>query len=507
MKTKTAYSYKRFSSVGQSHGSSIERQLEEAQSISAEKGWKFVDLPSDRGLSGFTSENKHKGALGLFLRKVTAGEVEKGSVLIIEKMDRFSRNEVDLVLPDFLALLQSGIEIFSCIDRSHYTLAVIRQNPMMLNYAVMAMAMANDFSKTLSKRISNTFALKYAAATKGQKVNFGNWQPRWIDFVNGSFKFNKKAETVSWIIQEYLKGTSMLSIASQLNQEGTPAIGRGKRWTQGQVGYLLQTEGLLGHCEIKGHKYSRYYPALITDDDWNKLQAKLRENTARKGGNREGQSIANLFRNRCRCSKCGGSISTQHSDKGRVKYYYKCQDARYGKCDVRKMMPVYPIEQQFFFNILQETPTAILGKQTTEYQNELARLKTGLAHCDKVAADISELIGSFPISEIKTRLGSNEVKREGFKQAITELNYRMAQDKSVPGAIDDLKAVFSDYKDKTKAAQAIFRVVQALEDPSIRAKLLNIIPSIVNRIDIDLEKRTYSVTLVNGEVIKDDVAV
>lgn len=91
-------------------------------------------------------------------------------------MDRFSRSEVDLVLPDFLALLHSRVEILSCIDKTHYTLSLIRSNSMMLNYAVMGTAMANDFSKTLLLRISNTFNRADAARRRRfqrQKVLLG----------------------------------------------------------------------------------------------------------------------------------------------------------------------------------------------------------------------------------------------------------------------------------------------------------------------------------------------
>ena len=100
---KLAFSYRRFSSTQQRDGSSLERQLEMAVDVCSSMGWELVDLPPDAGLSAFKGLNKIKGALGTFLRKVKAGEIPKGSVLIIENMDRFSRNEVDLVIPDFLS--------------------------------------------------------------------------------------------------------------------------------------------------------------------------------------------------------------------------------------------------------------------------------------------------------------------------------------------------------------------------------------------------------------------
>ena len=145
-------------------------------------GWTLVDLPPDEGLSAFKGVNRIKGALGSFLKRVKAGEIPEGSVLIFQKQDRFGRTEVDLVLTDFLSLLQSGIELFSCIDRNHYTLADIRRNPMLLNYAVMAMAMANDYSKSLGGRVIKSVDIKLEKAKQGQKLSLGSWTRRWIGF-------------------------------------------------------------------------------------------------------------------------------------------------------------------------------------------------------------------------------------------------------------------------------------------------------------------------------------
>jgi DNA invertase Pin-like site-specific DNA recombinase len=499
MKTKTAYSYKRFSSVGQGQGSSIERQLEEAQSVCLEKGWKLVDLPADRGLSGFTGANKHRGALGLFLRKVTSGDVEKGSVLIIEKLDRFSRNEVDLVLPDFLALLQSGVEIFSCIDKTHYTLTLIRANPMMLNYAVMGMAMANDFSKTLSLRISNTFNLKYSAASKGQKVLFGSWQPRWVDFTgdknNGKFTLNKKAETVLEIVRMYLKGDSMWRIASDFNKRGIKSLGSGRQWTQGQIGQLLSSGHLLGHCEIKGKKFDRYFPPVVSDNEWKQLQAKLKDNSNRKGGSKEGQYIVNLFRNRCRCASCGKTI-TSHCGKT---HYYMCRESRIGDCKVRTLLEIRDIEWHFFGLFLQEMPSTLLGKNTPKQQNQISHLKQIVACIDKQINDTVRLIGTVDLPELQTKLIKLKSNRKQATEKLQEEINVMRQSNNIPPVLEDLKAIIKSDND-ADIAEAFTTMAQQLRQPEVREKILGLIPSLISHLTIDLEERQYVVHFLNGEM-------
>jgi hypothetical protein len=72
----------------------------------------------------------HKGNLGAFLERVRKSH-KKGSVLISEKLDRFSRNYFEVVFPVWLDLLHAGIEIYSCVSRVHYTVENIRKNPML----------------------------------------------------------------------------------------------------------------------------------------------------------------------------------------------------------------------------------------------------------------------------------------------------------------------------------------------------------------------------------------
>ena len=49
------------------------------------------------------------------------GQVETPCALIVEKLDRFSRKEVDEVLPAFLALLKAQVQVYSVLENDHYT--------------------------------------------------------------------------------------------------------------------------------------------------------------------------------------------------------------------------------------------------------------------------------------------------------------------------------------------------------------------------------------------------
>ena len=90
----------------------------------------------------------------------------------------------------------------------------------------------------------------------------------------------------------------MYQIARGLIADKVPTLMGGK-WAQGTIANLLRHQSLRGSATIKGQKLDNFYPPVITQLQWMKLQAKLRENRNRKGGDANYTDIiANLFRNR-----------------------------------------------------------------------------------------------------------------------------------------------------------------------------------------------------------------
>jgi len=514
-----------------------------AQAVCSEKGWKLIDLPPDEGISAFKitdgdeqkAANIHKGALGAFLKKVERGEVRKGSVLIIEKMDRFSRNYVDLVIPDFLKLLQSGIEIFSCVDKTHYTLADIRKPGMLLQYAVMAMAMANDYSHSMGERIGRAFRMRLVECSKGAKMNLGSWQPRWIDFVGepkqpGEFRLNEHAETIKRIVAEYIAGESMYSIAKGLIRHNIPTLAGGK-WSQGTIGHLLGNETLRGTATIKGVRLENYYPPIITQGEYDKLRVKLHANVERRGGNAHSEYVANLFRNRCKCSVCGGTVTSQRSG---THHLYFCKNRRVGLCKTKRMVNIGNLETDFFLYFLETSPDELLGKQDEEHSGKATAVQSRIAKLDADIAGAVELLGTVAITELKNKLAGMEAKRQHAKAELDALNNSMFL-VNTPQAFIDIKAIFKtlwthptikltgskgdytayinkadllkvkaeDWTRMEKAADELEKAEQVisatLKDNSVRKRLLQLLPSIVSHLVINLEKNAYAVVFHNGK--------
>ncbi len=85
-----AYIYCRFSTPKQEGGDTLERQIRDCSAFCGRKGWDVTEVIIDKGRSAWKGDHL-KGHLGAFADRVRAGEIPQGSVLVVEKLDRLSR--------------------------------------------------------------------------------------------------------------------------------------------------------------------------------------------------------------------------------------------------------------------------------------------------------------------------------------------------------------------------------------------------------------------------------
>jgi DNA invertase Pin-like site-specific DNA recombinase len=107
----TVYSYQRFSSPEQSTGDSIGRQTRIRDDYLQRKGWQLDDslTMQDMGVSAYRGANALTGNLGVFLDAIKARKVKPGSVLIVESIDRISRQGIDEGYGIIKQILNAGV--------------------------------------------------------------------------------------------------------------------------------------------------------------------------------------------------------------------------------------------------------------------------------------------------------------------------------------------------------------------------------------------------------------
>ena len=116
MSRPTAYSYIRFSHPSQSEGDSLRRQTKAAEDWAA-RNEVLLDTSTtlhDLGTSAFTGahrSNPDRNALAAFLKLVADGKVPRGSYLVVENLDRLSREDIQPALLLVVGLTQAGIRV------------------------------------------------------------------------------------------------------------------------------------------------------------------------------------------------------------------------------------------------------------------------------------------------------------------------------------------------------------------------------------------------------------
>ncbi|MCJ8151870.1 recombinase family protein [Shinella sedimenti] len=320
-----AYSYVRMSTRKQLRGDSLRRQLERSKAFADEHSLLLDDSLQDLGVSAWKGRNFKTGALGRFLAMVESGQIPRGSYLLIESLDRLSREAVPDALTLFMAIINAGIVIVTLgEDRQIYSRDRLNGDWTKLIIGLAVMSRGHEESQTKSERISAVAKRKRELAREG-KGHITSITPGWIDAkrIDASryeFTLNHHAETVKTIYEMATRGLGATVIARKLNADGVPAFKSKDGWYQSVIKALLARQDVIGtfqpHRIVEGKRVpdgdpiTDYFPAAIDKDLFLRVQA-MRSNPGKPG--RKGSTFANLFTGLCHCAHCGGPMTMKIS--------------------------------------------------------------------------------------------------------------------------------------------------------------------------------------------------
>jgi DNA invertase Pin-like site-specific DNA recombinase len=365
MMTNIAFSYLRFSTAAQAAGDSRRRQLGLAEKYAAEhkltldKHLSFRDL----GVSAFRGQNAKEGALRAFLEAIEHNLVPRGSTLLVESLDRLSRDQIIAAQALFLQIVQSGVTIVTLVDQRSYSIESLNQNPLDLIVSLVVLMRANEESQMKSERIRAAFAQKRAMlAVRPWSSRCPGWLR--LDKEQGRFVIvEERANIVRRIYREALDGIGHQTIARQLNDEGVPLFGhgnqKGKVWLRSFVRHLLRYPAVIGNFtatvteHVDGVRRIRpvmtvpgYFPAIIDERDWERIQTRRKEWSIRHKSHVRKTSRANLLAGLAKCPYCGTGMTLI---RGNVKNwrYFTCRKA-YTAIGCSERWVRYPEIEQLF---------------------------------------------------------------------------------------------------------------------------------------------------------------
>jgi len=237
-KMPKAYSYIRFSTALQAQGDSLRRQTELSSQYATKHGL-YLDTSLtlfDRGLSGFTGANRTKGALAVFLHAVETGIVEPGSYLLVESLDRLSRDTISEQMTLFMRMINANIVVVTLTDEQVYSKETINNDISRLMLSLVIMMRAHEESMMKSRRLKAVWDAK-RRTVREEKLT--GQCPAWLSLNSDKKSFTivqERAAIVRRIYELSNAGTGHQTIAKILNSEGIPAWGdRGKKFVAGDI--------------------------------------------------------------------------------------------------------------------------------------------------------------------------------------------------------------------------------------------------------------------------------
>ena len=288
------------------------------------------DALVDAGVSGYRGTHRRKGALGAFLAAAEAGHWPEGTVLVVEDLDRFSREAASHAQGLLLRLFDLGIGLGlvsdgRVIDRDLYdrdlgtqVMLTVRQNA------------ANDYSRKLASRIEAHWKRKREQSLEGAKL--AGVRPFWCDWDGSDYVLNHHAATVRRMVALcFAEGLGLCRIAQALNAEGRTTA-TGKAWSYANVRKVLGDRRLIGERIWRdGTTIPAYFPGIITVGEFERCQELIRDRNRRKGQVGKGTHLRCLFQGHIYCT-CGRLLTYQASHRSRFEYLC-CLGKRDGRCD------------------------------------------------------------------------------------------------------------------------------------------------------------------------------
>ncbi len=435
----------------------------------------------DAGFSAFKGEHlAPAAALGKFVAAVETGRVPRGSLLIVEHLNRLTRQDVRKALRLFLTILDAGIDILTWFDRKMYR-EHSEQIEADLIIAIIYMSEAHKASDAKRTYSIKLWIQKRAEAAKtGQPLT--RTRPAWLDWVDGRFVVNQeRAAIVLRIFREVAAGDGTWTVAKRLNDERIPPMNGGRmlrddqgnairpisnEWNKSRINQIVHADAVLGwmqpHVRITGGKdYHRKpeggpikcYPAVpgMTQVLVNQARAQIASRRAKLmgqngeatlrplGGGRRGEVWSNLFTGIAKCAECGGSMFLSHRNVSQKKAgWLRCTTAVRNKrgCSNNTSIPYASLEKDIIESVggfALEASGLDAGPAAQDKLAELIASRT--AEIEKLQRSIDnamELFSEGPSKAVADRIAQWEARVEDLTTEADDAKRRQAIDVARP---------------------------------------------------------------------------
>lgn len=304
---RPAVSYLRFSRPEQALGDSQRRQIQKTEEYCAANGYRLLDVYFDRGISGAKGLHRRKGQLGDLIAAARAKKFPPGTALLIESLDRLSREEASIALQLFLQLINDyDLEIHTIGDSSKQVYRKGALDFTSLLISIVEMGRAHGESRRKSELIAASWKglrLRGKATSRPDKKPMGR-HPSWLDWDNGGWVvIEERAKVIRHVFHELVlkRRLGRYEIARTLVEEKALYWStKGEGWTASGVKRFITNTALVG--DLVPSKSSDpdaaivrdYYPPIIDRETYAEVQILIESRKSGGGRPRKQHALALL---------------------------------------------------------------------------------------------------------------------------------------------------------------------------------------------------------------------
>ena len=311
----------------QLEGHSLDAQLNICRKLAEDRGWEIVVIYREEGASAKTTKRPQ------FRRMMRDAHAGLFDVIIVHKLDRFSRSVAD-VLTIMNELEELNVAFISFAEQFDFTTPIGRAT------LTMMAAFAQWYLDNLSQETAKG---KRARAEKGlwnSAVPFGYAVDYKKDGGDGlAYPDEDEREGVLYAFEQYVTGMySNNDIARLLNEADYRPKGRGERalrlFSKDTVTDILQNRFYLGEVQYKGEWYEGVHEPIIPEELFERCQRVRQQRRPRLGTTARSGSRVYPLTGIARCARCGGRMRGSYASGKR---YYR-DPARQKGCDCDQSM-------------------------------------------------------------------------------------------------------------------------------------------------------------------------
>lgn len=269
----------------------------------------------DEGLSAYHQRHVKQGALGAFLLAVDEGRIPRGSVLVVEGLDRLSRAEPIQAQAQLAQIINGGITVVTASDGREYSREALKAQPMDLVYSLLVMIRAHEESDTKSKRVTASIRRLCEGWKNGTYRGLirNGRDPEWLHWTGTAWDLvPDRVEAVRRALDLYRQGLGGGRTSKRMHAEGRAMTVAG---VAGQQLYrLIRQPALRGakRISVAGEDYllEDYYPRLLSDAEYADLQVLASQRHRRRGAGEIPGIITGV--GLTYCGYCGSALVAQN---------------------------------------------------------------------------------------------------------------------------------------------------------------------------------------------------